>query len=180
MKSKLLLSVAFLVLLSTVGIAKDKGKSLEEIKAKIQEMRVLEKKRLQQLMPKVRPLLNYDIELLQAALQIKVLEKYQGAVLVSYDSLTEVRKYLGKIEDQFAAESIFNEYGPYGSEYSVDSIWNEYGSYGGQYSLGSPFNCYSANPPMIVKNKIIIGYLTVSKFIQGGVDPAWLKSFFVY
>lgn len=180
MKKCLLFVVIALMLLPLMVFAADKKMSQKEIKARIQEMRAQEKERLEKLMPKVKKLLDYDIELLQAALKIKVVEKYQGTAVVSYDSLNETTKYLGKIEDQFTVDSIFNEFGTYGSEFSSDSIWNEFGTYGSEFSSESPFNEFTSTPPMIVKNNKIIGYLTVNKFIQGGVDPSWLKSFFVY
>lgn len=180
MRKCLLFIITALMLLPLMVSASNQKGSSRDTERKIEEMRAQEKRRLEQLMPKVRKLLDYDIELLQAALQIKVMAKYQGAVVVSYDSLTEETKYLGKIEDQFTVDSIFNEFGTYGSEFSTDSIWNEFGTYGGQFSSTSPFNEFTSTPPTIVKNNKIIGYLTVNKFIQGGVDPSWLKSFFVY
>ena len=180
MKKWLLIIVTILTLLPLIVFAAEKRMSPQETKARIQEMRAQEKKRLEQLRPKVRPLLNYDIELLQAALKIKVIEKYQGAVIVFYDSIMEEKKYLGKIEDQFMIDSIFNEFGTYGSGFSSDSIWNKFGTYGSEFSSKSPFNKFTITPPAIVKNNKIIGYLTVNKFIQGGVYPSCLKSFFVY
>jgi hypothetical protein len=83
--------------------------------------------------------------------------------------------YLGKIDNKFNSESIFNEYGTYGSKYSTDSIWNEYSNFGSKYSSYSPFNDYSSSPPMIVKNGQIIGYLTTNKYITGGISPHILK-----
>lgn len=180
MRKNLLFVVTALTLLSLMVFASDQRDSNGDMERKIEEMRAQEKERLERLMPMIESLLDYDIELLQAALKIRVMEKYQGAVIVLYDSLTKKTKYLGSIEDQFTANSIFNEYGTYGSEYSTDSIWNAYGSYGGKYSTESPFNKFTSTPPMIVKDRETIGYLTVNKFIQGGVPPSWLKSFFVY
>ncbi len=70
-----------------------------------------------------------------------------------------------KLEVNMNSESIFNEYGTYGSEYSSDSIWNEYGPYGGEYSSNSPFNSYISAPPVLVKNGRAIAYLRVNKFL---------------
>ena len=36
------------------------------------------------------------------------------------------------------------------SEYNSESIWNEYGTYGSEYSSESPWNVYSSNGPKIV------------------------------
>ena len=59
--------------------------------------------------------------------------------------------YLGKLNaSKYEAESIWNEYGSYGSSYSSTSIWNEYSSYGSDYSSYSPFNEYATYPPVIV------------------------------
>lgn len=47
--------------------------------------------------------------------------------------------FLGKLNaDCYDSESIWNEYGTYGSKYSSKSIWNEYGTYGSEYSSYSP------------------------------------------
>lgn len=138
-----------------------------------------DREKIEQLKPKLKELLNYDIELLQIALKIKVVEKYQGASVVSYDRLDDETKYLGKIKDNLSVDSIFNELGTYGSEFSSDSIWNKFGTYGSEYSSESAFNKFTSDPPLIVKNDKIIGYLTVNKAIPGGVDPLWLKAFFV-
>jgi hypothetical protein len=119
-----------------------------------------------------------DIKNPQATIRVKVFGKYNGATVIVADPLTHRVKYLGTIEDEYSSESIFNPYGRYGNEYSKDSIWNEYGSYGGASSINSPFNEYSTFPPAIVKNGKTIGHLTINKFVQGDVDPNWLKMYF--
>lgn len=96
----------------------------------------------------------------------------KGALIFAQD---DKQTYLGKIDNKFNSESIFNEYGTYGSKYSTDSIWNEYSNFGSKYSSYSPFNDYSSSPPMIVKNGRIIGYLTTNKYITGGISPHILK-----
>jgi hypothetical protein len=90
----------------------------------------------------------------------------EGAKIV-----TEEGKYLGKLASRYDSDSVFNKYGSFGSRYSADSIWNKYGSYGGAYSAESPFNKYSSNPPLVVKDRDIIGRLTVNKNAQGAVNP---------
>jgi hypothetical protein len=86
-----------------------------------------------------------------------------GAQLIAQDN---ENTYLGRIANQYDSESIFNEYGSYGSEYNSDSIWNEYGTFGGKYSTYSPHNPHTSSPPMIVKNRRVIGYLSANKSIK--------------
>ena len=126
------------------------------------------------------PVLDYDIAVLEAALRIKVIKKYDGAAIISVNPFTEEYKYLGTISSEFSNDSIFNQFGDYGSEYSQDSIWNEFSQYGGEFSDKSPFNKYSSSPPLIVLNKKVIGHLTVNEFVSGAVDPNWLKTFFMH
>lgn len=94
-----------------------------------------------------------------------------GATVVGHDG-----QYLGVVSNRYDSDSIFNEYGTYGSPYSVTSIWNEYGTYGGQYSLMSPFNPYTSTPPVLVIRGNAIAHLTVNRSIQSAVNPYFLKS----
>lgn len=76
------------------------------------------------------------------------------------------RTYLGKLTtNKYDDESIFNEYGKYGSKYSTYSIFNEYGTYGSKYSNESAFNEYASNPPIIVDSEgEFICYLTADEY----------------
>lgn len=87
--------------------------------------------------------------------------------------------FLGKIsKNQYDSESISNPYGNYGSRYSSQSILNPYGNYGSEYGSQSPLNPYSSAPPRIVKDSVIIAYLTVNPYINGNrIDP---KEFFTW
>ncbi len=87
------------------------------------------------------------------------------------------KTFLGKLTTtQYDADSIFNEYGTYGSKYSTNSIWNEYGTYGSKYSTQSAFNPYTLTPPIIVdSNYNIIGYLTANTNKLYGVTILELK-----
>ena len=60
--------------------------------------------------------------------------------------------FLGKLNaDSYDSESIWNEYGTYGSKYSSKSIWNEYAS----------------TPPVVVDSRgNFYGYLTANEFIS--------------
>jgi hypothetical protein len=96
-----------------------------------------------------------------------------GAIIIGQDSQNT---YLGRISSPYDSESIFNEYGTYGNEYSSSSIWNEYSTFGNEYNSHSPFNEYSSSPPMIIKDRRVIGYLTSNEYIQGGISPNLLKA----
>ena len=58
--------------------------------------------------------------------------------------------YLGKLNaSRYDSESIWNEYGRYGSKYNSNSIWNEYGS----------------NPPVLVDSQgNFYGYFTANRY----------------
>lgn len=101
------------------------------------------------------------------------MDSLYGSVIIADDGT-----FLGKITNEYDSDSIFNEYGQYGSKYSSNSIWNEYGAYGSKYSSYSPFNQYSSSPPSIYKNGRHIGYLTVNRYIPGAINPYVLKSYF--
>ncbi len=59
--------------------------------------------------------------------------------------------YLGKLTaNPYAADSIANRYGAYGSPYSPTSINNPYGRYGSVYSPYSATNPYATSPPIVV------------------------------
>ncbi|MEE9443233.1 MAG: hypothetical protein V3V99_11275 [candidate division Zixibacteria bacterium] len=80
--------------------------------------------------------------------------------------------YLGSIEpNPYDSESIFNEFGPFGSEYSQTSIFNEYCNYGSPYSPYSPFNEYSSTPPKVYVRGRMIGYLTKNTYFDECIDP---------
>jgi hypothetical protein len=89
--------------------------------------------------------------------------------------------FLGSLDrNDFAYDSIFNHFGPYGSEFSPTSIFNEFGIYGGEFSTLSPFNSFTTTPPVIVIDRRDVAYLTKNTFLPGAkVDPdnldQWLK-----
>lgn len=67
--------------------------------------------------------------------------------------------------DDYSSNSIWNDYGKYGSNYSSISIWNDYGIYGDDYSIYSPWNEYASDPPIIIDGKgHFYGYLTTNKY----------------
>jgi len=81
--------------------------------------------------------------------------------------------YLGKITlNNYDADSIFNEYGTYGSKYSSESIFNEYGPYGGKYGSYSPFNEYTSSPPFVVDTSgYTLGRLSANRYIGRYSSP---------
>ncbi|MEK9968850.1 MAG: hypothetical protein VW600_06920 [Ferrovibrio sp.] len=96
-----------------------------------------------------------------------------GSTLIAQD---DRNTYLGKITNSFDSDSIFNEYGNYGNKFSANSIWNEYSTFGSEYNIASPFNKFSTSPPMIIKNRAVIGYLSSNKALPNSVTPNLLKA----
>lgn len=103
--------------------------------------------------------------------QAAACQVFDGAVLINDDG-----EYIGRITNGYDSDSIFNEYGTYGGKYSAASIWNKYGTNGGEYSANSPFNKHTTTPPRIVKNREVIGRLTVNKYVDGAVNPGVLAA----
>ena len=67
--------------------------------------------------------------------------------------------------NQFASESVFNQFGQYGSRFSQTSVWNHFSSYGSRFSGDSACNQFASNPPIIL-NTVTNRYteLTVNQF----------------
>ena len=86
--------------------------------------------------------------------------------LYSYDD----KDYLGKlVTNKYDGDSIWNEYGTYGSKYQTNSIWNEYGKYGSKHQSTSAFNPYASQPPKIVTNSgKVLGYLSANEHKLNG------------
>lgn len=89
--------------------------------------------------------------------------------------------FLGKISrDQFAADSIANQFGTHGSKFEAESIFNEFGKYGGKFSAMSPYNKFSTTPPKITLNNGKWIYLTINRFQTPRLDPFevvnWMKA----
>jgi hypothetical protein len=111
-----------------------------------------------------------DVEPLRqrAATSDDVLTSLEGCVIVANDG-----QPLGVItQNEFAANSILNEFGKYGSEFSATSIFNQFGKYGGEFSRLSPFNQFTRTPPQIVSVQgRFVAYLTKNKFMTPAIDP---------
>ena len=126
---------------------------------------------------KIGPALALSIGELQLALQIKLQRELSGTQVFADDP---DHTFLGTIEDEFAADSIFNQFGTHGSQFSAASIWNTFGQFGGQFSSTSAFNSFTSSPPLLIRDKRVIGRLTVNKLVLGAIDPNLLKSFFTH
>jgi hypothetical protein len=94
---------------------------------------------------------------------------YDGALIVSSDGT-----YLGTVSNSYNSDSIFNDIGTFGSDLSSKSIWNDIGTYGSDISSKSAMNDIASDPPMLIKNRQIIGFLTTNKIKPGAVNPILL------
>lgn len=74
--------------------------------------------------------------------------------------------FLGELNtSKYSTNSVWNEYGIYGSKYNTNSIWNNFGIYGGLYSSTSPFNMYAIDPPVVLdEDGNFYGYFTVNLY----------------
>jgi len=52
--------------------------------------------------------------------------------------------------NQFAAESVFNQFGKYGSRFSQTSIWNHFSPYGSEFNTNGACNQFATNPPILL------------------------------
>ena len=83
--------------------------------------------------------------------------------------------FLGTLnENAYDSNSIYNEYGTYGSKYNAKSIFNQYGNYGSDYSSLSPFNQYSTSPPGLYDRQgNFCGTLSVNRYARGVTDQTY-------
>ncbi len=85
--------------------------------------------------------------------------------------------FLGTLNpNEFDQNSIFNEYGPYGSKFSPNSIFNQFGVYGSQFSQLSPYNPYTSTPPTLYVSGQRVAHVSANQFLSGDViHPDHLK-----
>jgi hypothetical protein len=85
------------------------------------------------------------------------------------------KKFLGCLNcPSLSANSVWNQFGQYGSPFNGDSIWNQYGPWGSPYNNESPWNAYSTTPPVIVDNDgKFYGYFTANQFMAGRTQISW-------
>ncbi len=81
-------------------------------------------------------------------------------------------EFLGFVfNNEYDAKSICNEYGKYGSPYG-QTIFNKYGTHGGEYSDTGAYNRRAKNPPVIIVNNQIVGFVTKNpQFGEARIDP---------
>jgi hypothetical protein len=66
--------------------------------------------------------------------------------------------------NRFDTDSIWNQFGTYGSKFSASSIWNDFSVWGSQFSNTSVFNSFARNPPVLVDRQgNFYGYFTANK-----------------
>lgn len=112
---------------------------------------------------------------IQLLIEGKVVKSETEVRRLNRESFIEAQDgtYLGSINPNvFDANSIFNQFTPYGSQFSPTSIFNQFGSYGSQFSQLSPYNPYSNTPPKVYVEGKFIGYLTKNSLIgTTRIDP---------
>ena len=82
--------------------------------------------------------------------------------------------FLGSFENEYAKNSIYNQYSNYGSPYQTNSIFNKYGNYGSDYSDKSPFNNYANHAPWLEDRRgNSYGRLSTNKYAKGVTDYSY-------
>ena len=119
--------------------------------------------------------LKLSVQELWMLLKIRAKKDIWQSVIIADDGNNT---YLGDISSQFKANSIFNEFGRYGSEFQAKSIWNKFGRYGSEFGQYSAFSDVSFSPPMIVKDKRIIGRVSTNEALVDAINPNLLKALF--
>lgn len=82
---------------------------------------------------------------------------------------------------EFHSESVFNQFGRYGSAISSTSIWNSFSQYGSRFSSYSVCNEFATSPPRVidVTRNVFVGELTLNQFRSNAwrepVVVAWLR-----
>jgi hypothetical protein len=76
------------------------------------------------------------------------------------------RTYLGCLNcSEYDGNSVFNQFGSFGSPYSSSSIANQFSEFGSVYSMYSACNPYATDPPVIVDgNGQFYGRLTINQY----------------
>ena len=134
---------------------------------------------------------NYEIKIQELETEVKALsnplslaaleewhltQELQGCLIIAKDT---GGTYLGTIDFTSShSDSIFNEHSIYSSDFSPKSIWNELGTFGSEFSSYSPFNESTSTPPVLIKNKRIIGYLSKNQSVPNAVTVEQLLSLY--
>ena len=126
--------------------------------------------------PRKNPIIITSLIIILSAAPVaaeEICDILKDAAIIAQD---DQNTFLGKITNSYDSKSIFNEFGTYGNPFSSSSIWNEFSTFGNEFNAQSPFNKFSSSPPMIIKGKKIIGYLTANKSLKGSISPSLLKA----
>lgn len=91
-------------------------------------------------------------------------DNLEGAIVLSQE---QTPVYLGFFGSSIIYNSITNSIGPYGSTISSTSMQNDLSNYGSQFSNYSVANSLATLPPVVIKNGIIIGHITINPNING-------------
>jgi len=134
---------------------------------------------------------NYEIKIQELETEVKALsnplslaaleewhltQELQGCLIIAKDT---GGTYLGTIDFTSShSDSIFNEHSIYSSDFSPKSIWNELGTFGSEFSSYSPFNESTSTPPVLIKNKRIIGYLSKNQSVPNAVTVEQLLTLY--
>ena len=86
--------------------------------------------------------------------------EFEGAKIIGGDG-----EFLGTLGPAWQTESIFNDSSSYASTWSQNSLFNTSSKYGNSWSNLSVFNESASNPPMIIGDSGIVGYLSIG--------PSW-------
>ncbi len=93
-----------------------------------------------------------------AAGGVSVCAQIAGASVYGCDG-RDYTVFLGKLTNRFDTQSIYNQFGTYGSRFSSSSIYNPYSQWGSRYSDRSAFDSYAKHPPVLVKGATGAGVL---------------------
>lgn len=89
-----------------------------------------------------------------------------GSWLLGQDA---ARTYLGYFGPSSSSESVMNRFSPHGSEFSPASVRNSGGAFGSASAATSALNSSAVNPPYIVKDGRIQGWLTANPAHSAGI-----------
>ena len=81
--------------------------------------------------------------------------------------------YLGNTNsNKYDPESIFNEYGTYGSKYSPNSVNNPYGQFGSKYSPQNANNPYASDAPKLIgkEDRNYGGLLAANRYAPDSIE----------
>lgn len=97
-----------------------------------------------------------------------------GSLVYGFDVVSGTyATYIGRLTNQFDLQSIYNQFGTYGSQFSSLSMNNQFSTWGSQFSAQSAFNQFASNPPILVKNGVALAYFTINQFKSPYVTPAF-------